>query len=267
MNLNIEQITALNLKKQLEEDDETSWIITLNSLVAILMCFIFLLVISLLDQVQRDPFTLQSIVSMWQPSHRFNSHRVEREKWGSRRQMIRKLEGYANTEPDMIFESRLNSVNLPHLGSGLGQLKIMFISIDDNNFFDTKNSNLTEEFRSQISRVVECLASLRKQIDQVKRIEIQVHRDSSSPVSSPRSIFSETAKYAFKIKKIFDQNEEFNKYPDDYIENVDIPHFAKPKTLSDKMVISSYVDVFPKDEIGQQFSTRVAILVSLDMKI
>ena len=267
MNFNIKQITDLNLTEKLEEADETSWIITLNSLVAILMCFIFLLVVSLLDQARRDPFTLRSIISMWQPNHRFNSHPVEREKWESRRQMIRKLEGYANTEPNMIFESKLNSVNLPHLGSGLGQLKIMFTSVDDNNFFDTKDSNLTEEFRSQISHVVECLASLRKQIDQVKRIEIQVHKNSSSPISSSRSIFSETAKYAFKIKKIFDQNKEFNKYPDDYIENVDIPHFAKPKTLSDKMVISTYADFIPRNEIGQQFSNRVAILVSLDMKI
>mgnify|MGYP003324016806 CR=1 FL=1 len=203
MNFNIEQMMALNLAEQLEEDDEASWVISLNSLVVTLICFIFLLVVSLLDQIQRDPFTLQSIVSMWQPNHKFNSHLVEKEKLESRRQMIRKLEGHANTEPNMIFEGKLNSVNLPHLGSGLGQLKITFISGDDNKFLDTENSNLTEEFRARLSRVRECLASLRKQIDQVKRIEIQVHKNSSSPISSSRSIFSETAKYAFKIKKIF----------------------------------------------------------------
>ena len=31
---------ALNLVEELEEDDEASWVISLNGLVAILMCFI-----------------------------------------------------------------------------------------------------------------------------------------------------------------------------------------------------------------------------------
>ena len=56
--------------------------------------------------------------------------------------------------------------------------------------------------------------------------------------------------------------------PDDYIEKIDgLPYFAKPKTLSDKMIISSYVDVVPRDETMQQISSQVVILVSLDVKI
>ena len=34
---------ALNLVEELEEDDEAGWVISLNGLVAILMCFILLL--------------------------------------------------------------------------------------------------------------------------------------------------------------------------------------------------------------------------------
>ena len=34
---------ALNLEEELEEDDAAGWVISLNGLVAILMCFILLL--------------------------------------------------------------------------------------------------------------------------------------------------------------------------------------------------------------------------------
>jgi len=259
---------ALNLVEELEEDDEAGWVISLNGLVAILMCFILLLLASFLDQIRFDPFTLQSVVSMWQPNHRFNSHPAEEGKLESRRRMIRKLEEYAETEPNMIFERKLNSIDLPHLGSGVGQLQITFTSIADKKLFDVGRSDLTEGFKSLLSSVGECLASLRKQIDQVKRIEIQVHRNSDPSISPSRSIFSETAKYAFKVKQFLDKNEEFKKYPEDYVEKVDgLPRFAKPKTLSDRMIISSYVDVMPRDEIRQQISSQVVILVSLDLKI
>ena len=92
--------------------------------------------------------------------------------------------------------------------------------------------------------------------------------NSDPSISPSRSIFSETAKYAFKVKQFLDKNEEFKKYPEDYVEKVDgLPRFAKPKTLSDRMIISSYVDVMPRDEIRQQISSQVVILVSLDLKI
>lgn len=250
--------------EELEEEDEASWVINLNGLVAILMCFTLLLLASFFDQVQRDPFALQSVVSMWQPDHRFNSHSAKREELESRRWIIKKLEEYAKAESNMIFEKKFNSINLPHLGSGLGQFRITFNSISGKKLFDTERSDLTEEFKMLLSGVAECLVGLRKQIDQVKRIEIQVHSNGTSS----RFIFSETAKYAFKIKQFLERNEGFQKYPDDYIEEIDgLPLFAKPKKLSDKVVISSYVDTVPGEGIRQQLGSQVVILVSLDMTI
>ena len=263
-----EQAMALNLMEELEGNDEVGWVISLNGLIAIYMCFIMLLLTVFFDQIQRDPFTLQSVVSMWQPNQKFNLHLDKKRKLESRRQMIKNLEEYAEAKPNVIFEKKLNSINLPHLGSGLGQFRIIFNSIDSKKLFVTGSSNLTDEFKAQLSSVTEYLVSLREEIDQVKRIEIRVNSNHNFSVSPSKSILSETAKCAFKIKQFLDKDEGFKKYPGDYIERADgLPHFAKPKVLSDRIVISSYVGEVLEGGIRQQLGSQVVILVSLDMKI
>ncbi|HIN27975.1 TPA: hypothetical protein EYM82_03710, partial [Candidatus Poribacteria bacterium] len=104
-----EQAMALNLMEELEGNDEVGWVISLNGLIAIYMCFIMLLLTVFFDQIQRDPFTLQSVISMWQPNQKFNLHLDKKRKLESRRQMIKNLEEYAEAKPNVIFEKKLNS--------------------------------------------------------------------------------------------------------------------------------------------------------------
>ena len=129
---------ALELIEKSEVDDNWDWSINLSGVISICCCFFFMWLALLSDQVQRDPFGLLDTDSILQDSS--ESTQDTKESIRALRAMLHNLEGFADGNRNVIFNKRLSDINLPYLGSDLGQLQVTFNEDGGKNKKFTDNS-------------------------------------------------------------------------------------------------------------------------------
>ena len=219
-----------------EVDDNWDWFINLSGGISICCCFFFMWMVLLSDQVQRDPFVLSGIDSIPQPSNGVTQETKESIK--ALRAMLYNLNEFAGDSRNVIFNKILSGVNLPCLESDLGQLRVTFNEDGGRELFKRGSSKVVDGFKKQLlgfvkhlmipdpARTKQTQEQFRiKQVERIKRIEIQVHSDSDS-----------TGSYA-------------SKWELDIARANDVKHVMEawgiPSGLRGKTIVSGYGDQYP----------------------
>ena len=248
---------ALELIEQSEVDDNWDWSINLSGVISICCCFFFMWLALLSDQVQRDPFGLLDTDSILQDSS--ESTQDTKESIRALRAMLHNLEGFADGNRNVIFNKRLSDINLPYLGSDLGQLQVTFNEDGGKELFKRGSSKVMEGFEKQLFSFAKHLTVpdpdrtkqtqeefRRRQVERIKRIEIQVHSSSDLGSDSAGAYSS--------------------KWELDIIRAVDVKHVLEewgfPPEIGKKTVVSGYADQYPfvDENIRYIFSFNKAIV-------
>ena len=223
-----------------EVDDNWDWFINLSGGISICCCFFFMWMVLLSDQVQRDPFVLSGIDSIPQPSNGVTQETKESIK--ALRAMLYNLNEFAGDSRNVIFNKILSGVNLPCLESDLGQLRVTFNEDGGRELFKRGSSKVVDGFKKQLlgfvkhlmipdpARTKQTQEQFRiKQVERIKRIEIQVHSASDSGSDS-------TGSYA-------------SKWELDIARANDVKHVMEawgiPPELRGKTIVSGYGDQYP----------------------
>ena len=231
---------SLDLIEQSEVDDNWDWFLNLSGIIIIIICFFLMWMVLLSDQVQRDPFALPDAVSIPYPTDEVTQETKESIK--ALNAMLYNLKGFADDSGNIIFNRRLSGVNLPYLESDLGQLQVTFNGDDGKELFRPGSSKVMEGFEKQLfsfvkhltlpdsARTKQVLEQFRlKQIERIKRVEIQVH---SASDSQSGSIGSYSSKWELDVARAND------------VKHV-LEEWGFPPELGKKIVVSGYGDQYP----------------------
>ena len=215
-----------------------------------------MLLVLLSDQVQRNPFSLSDTDSIPEPSKETTQETKESIK--ALRAMLYNLNEFANVNRNVISNRILNGVNIPNLESDLGQIQITFNGDGGRELFKPGSSKVVDGFEKQLFTFVKHLTipdptrtkqtqeQFRiKQIDRIKRIEIQVH--STSDFGS-NAVGSYASKRELDIARAND------------IKHV-LEEWGFPTGLSRKTIVSGYGDQYPfvDENVRYIFSFDAAI--------
>ena len=225
--------------EQVEMDDNWDWFINLSGVISICCCFFLMWIVLLSDQVQRDPFA-SGTDSIPQPSNGVTQETKESIK--ALRAMLYNLNESAGGSRNVIFNKILSGVNLPYLESGLGQLQVTFNEDGGRELFKRGSSKVVDGFKKQLldfirhlmipdpTRTKQTQEQFRiKQVERIKRIEIQVHSASDSGSDSTGSYSS---KWELDIARAND------------VKHV-MEAWGIPPELRGKIIVSGYGDQYP----------------------